>query len=193
MRSDPMSRELRRLAALEGLGSLDADTMRTAVDRLMDEGFYADTCLDALSSKPARRDEVLPAFRDALAHAGLTVPRPDDAIWVLIDHHVRRIAEPDGDPWLGLKDLIREVYWDEHFNMNSTQEVGGSHGVQELIGWYWSLDDLAGVQGKPFETFVPSAPHRDAIRQAARIWLARYGAEAARRWTPWAGTEAQRG
>jgi hypothetical protein len=137
-----MNDSLRYKAARLGFGTLDADTMKTTVDALMNEGFYVDACLDALDSAPARVDEVLPAFRAALDHYGIALPSREEAVWQLIEYHVRQIASGACDPYEGLAKLISEVYWDYDFHTPTKQFLGDSHGIDQLIGLYWGADDL---------------------------------------------------
>ena len=65
---------LKYKAALLALGTLNADDVKSTIHTLMNEGFYADECLDALDSSPANLGEVLPAFNIALQHFGMRQP-----------------------------------------------------------------------------------------------------------------------
>lgn len=174
-----MNANLRYLAALHGLGTLDADAMKSAVDSLMNQGFYVDECLDALDSEPARVDEVLPAFRAALAHYGVVVPDRELAVWQLIEHHLKRAASPDGDSWASLCSLFRDLYWEYDFHSETAQYLGDSHGLQELIGIYWAVEDQAGQSGVSTNAFQVDESDRSAIRHAAERWLASYGTKSA--------------
>jgi hypothetical protein len=169
-----MKTDIRYLAALRGLGTLDARAMRLAVDNLMNAGFYAEECLDALDSKPPRVDEVLPAFLAALAHYGVAVPDRELAVWQLIKHHLKRVVSPSSDPWECLRDLVRDLYWEYDFHSKSTQYLGDSHGLHRLIGIYWEIDDLAGESGKPIDAFRPDARALLAIQAAAEQWIQQY-------------------
>jgi hypothetical protein len=172
---DAMHPELRYLAALHGLAKLDADTMKSAVDALMNQGFYSEECLAALDSSPARLDEVLPAFHAALTHYGVLVPEPELAVWHVIAHHMQRITAQDEDPWLVLRSLFSDIYWDCDFQSQTQENLGDSHGIERLIGIYWALDDEAEHSGVSIDAFTPGQQSLHTIRQVAKDWVDTHG------------------
>jgi hypothetical protein len=166
-----MKSDLHYLAALAGFGSLDPETMQTAINELMNEGFYCDECLDALDSNPARMDEVLPAFQAVLTHSGLKLPSQEEAVVLLIQHHLELIASATVEPWQGLKNLISDVYWKYDFHSKTEHYLGDSHQIQHLIGIYWEIDDMIGASGKSAASFIPDAQYAPAIVAEANRWL----------------------
>lgn len=183
-----MNTDLRYAAALHGLGILNAEAMRTAIDSLMTDGFYADECLDALDSKPARMEEVLPAFKAALEHYQVNIPDREQAVWQLIHHHVSRIVKDSVDPWVGLRALIGDIYWEYDFHTATQRYLGDSHGIHHLIGIYWELDDIAGECGGTAVLgpagFKPTPQHLQAIFTEAEKWLHIYGTQHAALYLP---------
>jgi hypothetical protein len=128
-------------AARHALGARDADAIKKTIDILMNDGFYDDTCLDALDSSPARMDEVLPAFHAALDHYGVVLPSPEQAVCYLIEYHLRRIASGTSEPLQGLCQLLTDT-WNYDLYTPTKKSLGDSHGISELIGLYWGGDDL---------------------------------------------------
>jgi hypothetical protein len=143
-----MKDSLHYQAAKLVFGSLDADTMKQTVDELMNNGLYADECLDALDSSPARYDEVFPAFNAALSHYGIVLPTRDEAVWQLIQLHLQQIASGACDPLEGLSKLIADVYFDYDFGPLTKKFLGDSHGIERLIGLHWSQDELNARPGE---------------------------------------------
>jgi hypothetical protein len=166
-----MKPDLCYLAALHSFQALDAEVMRSAVDSLMNEGFYVDECLAALDSEPAQLDEVLPAFHAALAHHGVVVPDAELAVWQIIDHHTMRIASRQDDPWKALQHLIEDlngIYYD--FQSIAVRYFGDSHGIERLVGIHWSLDEQAQLAGVTRADFKPNEQAIRGICEAAEEW-----------------------
>lgn len=163
-------------AARHALAQLSADDMCHAVDQAMDAGFYDDTCLAALDSRPARMDEVLPAFLALLAARGVDVPDRRTALRRVCQHHFARIASGAVDPWRGLCAWHDEVYALEELHMDDRVYVGDGLGLQHLISLYSGIDDLRNVQGTQStgpqrEDFLLLPEHRQAIVEQAAAWL----------------------
>jgi hypothetical protein len=175
----PTAREsLRYLAALEGLGNLDADTIRKMIDSLINSGYYLDSFLDVLdSSSHPTMQEVRPAFVDLLERHGIAVPGREEAIWQLIEYHMRKISSGAVDPVEGLNRWYFDVYPCYDFHARTTKYLGDSHGIEGLLAWYWGADDL---QRGPNEISVNGkygdaawVELRNEIRNEATQWLAK--------------------
>ena len=141
----------------------------------MNEGFYVDACLDAMDSSPARMDEVVPAFRAALDHYGIALPTRDEAVWQLIEYHLRQITSGTVDAFDGLSQLITDVYWDYDFHTPAKKFFGDSHDIANLVGLYWGADDL---RGRPNEVSLNGKYGAEAwselgreIRAEAERWV----------------------
>lgn len=130
-------------AARLGLGTLDADTIKNTILDLMNQGFYADECLDVLDTRAhPRMEDVLPAFKVALNSHGLTLPDRETAVGQLIAYRVRRMAEGEMDALMELWLLIEDVYYQYDFHASVTGFLGDSHDIERLAGIYWGNEDL---------------------------------------------------
>lgn len=138
-----MKQSLDYHAAKLAVGKLSADEIKSTIHGLVDEGLYLDEFLDALDAdmRP-RMDEVLPALLAALTHEGIALPEKEQAVWYLIEFHLKRIAGESVDPIEELGKLIADVYWDYDFHAQTIKYLGDSHGIAQLIGLYWEADDL---------------------------------------------------
>ena len=133
---------LRYQAAKLGMGTLNADNIKSTIHALVDGGVYLDEFLEALDAKKPRLDEVLPAFFAALNNEGISVPNKDQAVWNLIELHLQKIAVATSDPLEQLQKLIADVYWNYDFHTSTQKYLGDSHGIEQLIGLFWAADDL---------------------------------------------------
>ena len=124
------------------MGNLNADDIKSTIHELVDGGFYLDEFLDALDAKKPRMEEVLPAFVATLNHNGISLPDKEQAVWNLIEFHLREIALEASDSLEELAKLIADVYWDYDFHTPTQKYLGDSHGVEKLFGLYWAADDL---------------------------------------------------
>lgn len=87
-------------------------------------------------------DEVEPAFLAALKHYGIAVPNKEQAVWQLLEFHLKGIASGANDPLDGLQQMMADVYWDYDFHTPTKKWLGDSHGIEHLIGIFWDADDL---------------------------------------------------
>lgn len=134
--------ELQYIAARMAFDKVDAQEIRTAVDGLMEEGFYSDDFLAIIDSNPPTLADVLPPFRSYLQKSGIGIPDRDTAVWQLIRDHVSKIVDGSTSPFEGLKHLIADVYRNFDFHTPTKKYLGDSHGIEQLIGLYWGHDDM---------------------------------------------------
>jgi hypothetical protein len=176
MTSLPPARDLLRYqAARLGLGTLDADSIKGTIVELMADGFYDDECLNALDAFPhPRMEDVLPAFKAALAHYGVPLPDSEAAIWLLIEYRTRRMASGDADAVEELCRLIEDVYYAYDFHSPTRRFLGDSHDIERLIGLYWGSEELRKGPGEsPASDEALVALNWD-IRAEAGRWLAKH-------------------
>ena len=134
--------DLQYIAMRMAFGKVDADEIQSTVDTLLKDGVYSDNFIDIIDSKPARLADVLPLFREYLESEGISVPSQEDGVWQIIAYHLSRIASGQVDPLSELEILISEVYWDYDFHSVTTKYIGDSHGIEQLVGFYWGYDDM---------------------------------------------------
>ena len=138
-----MKSSLRYQAARHGLGTLNADDIKATIQALVDEGLYLDAFLEALDSDlHPRMAEVLPAFLAALGHYHVIVPSREEAVWELIGYHLQNVASNHANALQELGKLVADVYWEYDFHTPTKNYLGDSHGIEHLIGLYWSADDM---------------------------------------------------
>ena len=119
-------------------------------------------------------------FEAAMKTLGWRHPSRKEAVEILVRHHLSRIVEGSCSPERGLQFLMKEVYWTEVSRFSSSVYVGDSHDLQELIGCYWSYDDLrdspnvVGYNGLYGEAALRAFD--DQVRQVAAEWLSRHPA-----------------
>jgi hypothetical protein len=158
-----MREHLPLFAARLRLGNLDANQMQAVVDALVDDGFMSENCLTALTSTPPSRDDVEPAFMDALKFFDFPVPiTEEDAVCLAIRYWLNQIAADAIAPSNGLNCLMKDVYHTDCFIRKRAGEtyVGECFGVQNLVGLYWSLDDYL-AEGD--ETWHPGRTRERAL------------------------------
>ncbi|HEY3043003.1 MAG TPA: hypothetical protein VGJ39_03210 [Vicinamibacterales bacterium] len=85
--------------------------------------------------------DVGPLFERALQELHTELPSPEDAVWILLRHHIGRIACREVAPRDGLR-VVVDFYNRAHLYNKSRDYVGDSHGIQQLIGYYWGYGDL---------------------------------------------------
>lgn len=124
------------------MGTLNADDIKATIHELVDKGFYLDEFLDALEATRPRMNEVVPAFLAALTHKGIALPEKEQAVCHLIEIHLKSIVSGGENALEELGKLIADVYWDYDFQTPTKKYIGDSHGMEQLIGLYWSADDL---------------------------------------------------
>jgi hypothetical protein len=137
-----MKNSLRYQAAKLAMGKLNADEIKATIHKLVEDDFYLDEFLDALEPSRPRMDEVLPAFLAAISHQGFVLPNREQAVWQLIEHHLRVVDSGAASPLSQLELLIADVYWDYDFHTATKEFLGDSHGIEHLVGLYWSADAL---------------------------------------------------
>lgn len=138
-----MNPSLRYQAALHALGMLNADDMKATIQALCDEGIYLDVFIDALDSGlHPRMEDVLPAFIAALQYWDVAVPSRDEAVWQLIEYHLNRVVSNQDRAWQELDKLVADVYLDYDFHTSTKQYLGDAHGIELILGLYWSADDI---------------------------------------------------
>jgi len=109
--------------------------------------------------------DVAPVFERALGELKIPLPAQDHAIWTLLRYHIGRLASGALVGREGLKPIL-DVLYNSGLYDNSRQYVGDSHGLQHLVGIYWTYDD------------VPAAAEDLDIeaRRKAQSWLDAHGA-----------------
>ncbi|MCL4296767.1 MAG: hypothetical protein KJ077_13605 [Anaerolineae bacterium] len=165
-------------AARYSFGQLSTQEMQNLVDGLLNEGIYADEFLNVIYPKYDTREIVGAAFEKSLKVLEIVVPNYEEAVWVILRYHISQIASKEIDALDGLKELITEVYEEYNFHAKAKEYLGDSHGIEHLIGLYWSYDDTI---KRPTEISINGKYGEEAIEEVkkeivieAEKWVARF-------------------
>jgi hypothetical protein len=144
------------------------------IDELIAQGIYFDEFLEVLD-KSYYRPNFLEALNASLLKLEVTIPETvDQAVWILLEYHISKMASEDGNAFNGLEDFMRDVYWNFDFGPHTKKYLGDSHGVENLIGLYWGYADLR-------DRYAPKSPPKDDVESCetkaksfARDWIFKY-------------------
>jgi len=171
------SHDLQLAAARYILGDLPSDELARIADALLDQGVYSLAIGELATTRHPLMADAGPLFEQALQDLNVEMPSHEEAVWVLLRHHIGRIAYEDVAPRDGLQFML-DVYDRAHLNANSHTYVGDSHGIERLIGAYWAYEDLlARPAGQALETHSEEIRDLDdVVVRAATEWVGERGA-----------------
>ncbi len=116
--------------------------LRLTSDEALDAGIYTPSLVDAALDADEWLHEIGAAFEKALQELEIVLPDSQEGCcWALLHHYISQIESGVVKPQLGLKGVM-EVYYGCNLYDRSTDYVGDSHDLSELIGAYWGYDDL---------------------------------------------------
>ena len=174
MISDSQRRELTLLAIRHRFSGLRTD-VREVADRLLNAGVDHDDLIVIYLAGPDDKAAIFAAFDRFLNACEIHVPDQDDAIWGLIEFHVDKIARREADPFELLRGMMNEVYYEYDLHSLTKEFVGGSHGIDSLVGLFFNY----GAMTEHHDDVSWNDKDRDAaldklrieIVQAAEEWL----------------------
>lgn len=121
-------------------------------------------------------------FERALRDCSVTIPSTDDAVDCVLRHYLHSIASGDLPPREGMYRVVNDLYHPHIAKHPVRQFVGDQRALQDLIGAFYSYDDLYERPTEvSFEGFYgPAAvPSFDRyVRQLAGEWLRQHGRNA---------------
>lgn len=169
--------DLHLAAARYVMGELPSETLARIADALLDEGVYSPEIGELATTRNSVMADAGPLFEAALRDLNVKVSSREEAVWVLLRHHISRIAYEDVPPRDGLRSVL-EVYRRAGLQAQSRTYVGDSHGIQHLIGAYWEYEDL---QARPAGASLQDHPEElraldEAVVYAATEWVGEHGA-----------------
>jgi len=171
--------DLRYVAVRFRLGLQDSESLVQIADTLLSEGRDTDAVIQLFIVESPVMADVGPLFERACMELGVAIPTREEAIDVLLRHHLESIASGACQPREGLEVFMRELYEPHLAGEPCKEYVGDSRGMQDLIGAYWDYDDLT---ERPSEVswdgeYGAEAIARwgDSVREYARDWLQKYG------------------
>ena len=171
------SRDLRLEAARYALGDLSSDELTRIADALLIQGVYLPSIGELATGRGLVMEEAGPLFEYTLRQLGVDLPSREEAIWALLRHHIRRVANGDVAPREGLQSVLH-LYDRAGLHGRSQVYVGDSHGIQGLIGAYWQYQDVLGRPfGEALETDVEGLRALDDfVLHEATGWIGEHGA-----------------
>jgi len=171
------SQDLRLAAARYVLGDLPSEGLARIADTLLTEGVYSPAIGELATTRHHVMADAGPLFEQTLRDLNVDAPSRDEAVWVLLRHHIGRIAYEDVAPREGLQSVL-DVYRRADLYTQSQTYVGDSHGIEQLIGAYWIYDDLqAGSVSQSLESHLEAVRDLDdAVVRAATEWIGQHGA-----------------
>lgn len=172
---------VRVIRARLALGVLGSEEVPGLAASLLEAGYDTEELrVLALESGPWM-SEVEEPFRRALEKLGYGAIEDEDAVMVLLRHHLRRVAQGEVPPREGLGRTIAEAIHpgDARGVIQSHEFAYDSLDLQELYGAYYSYDDLA---ERPNEVSFEGRYGEEAVqrfdcyvRQLAKKWLDEHG------------------
>jgi len=171
--------DLRIAAARYVMGALPSWELPKIADGVLNLGIYSPAVGELATMRQPVMADAGPLFERALTELQTEMPSPEDAVWILLRHYIERIGSGDLTPRAGLS-LIHDLYIRADLDERSRKYVGDSHGIQQLLGYFWGYDDL---EERPTEVSFDGRYGADAIRaldeevvRIARDWVGEHGA-----------------
>ncbi len=126
------------------LGLLTADWLPSAAVAALEEGLDTESLrvLASLALSDYAPDDVLTAYRRAMAELALDVSSRDRMISALLRAHLVHIVTPGIDPFIAAQTLISEIYYQCSYCERDTHVVGDSLGIERLYGLVDSCEEL---------------------------------------------------
>jgi hypothetical protein len=167
----PVKARLQLAAARYALGTATSEELVQVADSVLDEGLYLQALGELATLGRPVISEAGPLFENALVEIGLRVPSREEAIATLLRNYVGAIAGATVAPEEGLRRIIQDVYFPADLYGHTKQFVGDSHGLQHLIGCFYTYDD---VRESEFGEETIKALDQQVVT-LAKQWLAERG------------------
>jgi hypothetical protein len=138
-------RPIELAAARYRLGRVSGESLVALAEQLLGEGHNEAVKLAIAEDLDPVTWQVGPLFEDLCSQLGQPIPDPHDAADIVATAILRDIVDGSLAPEAGLTQLMDDVYWPHVSDEDESgigHCVGESHGLQHLIGAYWSYDDL---------------------------------------------------
>ena len=171
-------RAIELAAARYRLGRASGESLVALAGELLREGHDGAVKLALAEDLDPVAWEVGPLFEDLCAQMGQPIPDPHKAADILTTAILREIVNGSLAPEAGLKQLMNDVYWPHVSHEDGSgigHYVGESHGLQHLVGAYWSYDELRerptelSIDGKFGDAAI--ALLDEHVKGLARDWL----------------------
>lgn len=149
--------EIELAAARYSLGIARSPELQQLADQALHSGIYSSSLAEVAGCSTPILSDIGPLFEAALEELAIALPGENDAIEILVRHYLEAIVRGAVRPRDGLQRIMEDVI-DPVDNLEKPmQSAGDSHGLEKLIGAYWSYDDVGEQLGREFL----SGTHRD--------------------------------
>lgn len=132
--------KLKYHSALMTLGKMNREEICNLLSDLMNLGVYEDEFFDIEDAKTAL--DFTSSAEKLFKKMGFLFQDKDEAIWVILAYHIKKMTNEKSDVFTELQKLIDDVYWNYDFYSKTKKFLGDSHDIQHLIGGYWEYDDI---------------------------------------------------
>jgi hypothetical protein len=174
--------KLQSAAARYRLGLLPSTEFPTFAMAALEAG-YESRALCELACEPLPDDwEIDSVFERALRDCSVSIPSTEAAVEYVLRFYMQLIASGDLSPWEGMLRIANELYRPYISKEPVLQYAGDQRGLHDLLGSFWSYNDL---YARPTEVsfegvYGPAAiPAFDRhLRQLAKEWLSKHGRNA---------------
>jgi hypothetical protein len=112
------------------------------------------------------RSDLGPVLERAVEEMGLRLPSRDEAVWTLLRYYVSELASGNARGKEGLQPII-DVYYGAALYEATEKYVGDSHGIDSLIGAYYSYEDVS--KGSDAESTLEAE-----VIQQAKAWMGKH-------------------
>lgn len=170
------SKELLYMAARHVYGIAEGTELSQAASRAFDQGLSSPSLAELTTAKNPFEQKSL--FESSIQELGLTMPKRENCISLMLRYHIESIADGSVSPKKGLGNMMREVFYpaDIHNQTTKGRYVGNSHGIEHLVGLYWGYDELQEQEKNIFKKVIKvikgdhDALDKETILQS-NVWL----------------------
>ena len=126
------------------LGRISSKDIVQYADRKLTEGNYSDAYLNIIDADIKAMAVLAPLVEVALKDSGVPVPEFEEAVWIMLRHHIGLIANGEVNPKKQFSMLLNDI---ERFDLHKgiREYVGDNVGISLLYGLYYE-DDATDVE-----------------------------------------------
>jgi hypothetical protein len=130
-------------AARVVLDLVTSDDAKHLASESLKSGEYSPAAVELESLQSPRKEEVQSILETWLREHGISFPAKEDATWILLRHHMRRLAQAstEAEARNELGDIL-DVFNASNLHERSAEYAGDSHDVARIYGIIWELNDL---------------------------------------------------
>ena len=163
--------DLKQTAAFYKLNLVTGEELRTAADQALGERLFSPALADLAFAAGLYLEEYRSMFERVLTELQIPPPSEEEAVWCVLRYYLNEIAEGRILPREGMRRVTREIV-DDYLHSKSKEYLGDTHGLEKLIGAYYSCDDVSGDEKKKQAEI---AAIDLGIIQLAKDWIKTYG------------------